>query len=106
MKGRVELYIGGGPPLATRVLPVIRNEYSPHWPSGVARFAHVPPDDRVRIRLDLVDEDLAFDDTIGPVELNARDLHAALQQANVFQVDVSKQFSSTVLFVGLSVMRE
>lgn len=72
-----------------------------------AEFAGPPgwlevPASRSRIRLTLWDEDVAFNDRIGAVELSRSHLEAAYREGRIYPVPVADQ-GSEVLFVRISV---
>lgn len=69
-------------------------------------WLHVPLDCSARIELDLVDDDLTFDDPIGAFIISGEALSAAAASGKLYQFKVSDQTSNAVLFVGVSVIPE
>lgn len=69
-------------------------------------WLHVPLDGTARIELDLVDEDVAFDDPIATLVVSSAGLDGAAAAGKVYQFKVADQTASSVLFVGLSVIPE
>ena len=55
-----------------------------------------------RVRIELSDEDLAEDDTVGVVEIGHEDVVAALQHGEVYPVRVDDQGSGSILFINIS----
>jgi len=86
-------------PLATKDT-FLQDTFTPTWPTR-AHWANVPLTSDLRIRVSLIDKDLTVDDPIGVVELNSRDIDAAIAAGQVLHVKVSTQASAQVLFVGL-----
>jgi len=87
-------------PLATRA-QAISDNFTPIWPASWA-FRNVPIDSDVRITVTLWDADLAIDDPIGAVVINAADLKAALAAQKKVEVKVDDQTSNQLLFVGIT----
>lgn len=81
-----------------------RDTFTPSWSD--AEFSDVPLRNGVRIRVTLIDKDLAADDFIGTVELTRDDLRAALRAGNVYPVQVAAQSANQLLFVNISVAAE
>lgn len=78
--------------------------FSPQWPGPpFPGWMGVPTGPTLRVRLTLQDEDIAFDDIIGTVELNERDLRAAFNAGSVAAIPVHEQATQQTLFVTLSV---
>jgi hypothetical protein len=75
---------------------------APEWP-GPRGWSNVPTSAAMRIRVILVDEDLANDDVIGTVELNEADLRRAWNAQNVLPVAVYTQGVAQVLYLTVSV---
>jgi len=69
-------------------------------------WLHVPLDCSARIELDLVDDDLTFDDPIGAFMISGEALAVAASSGKIYQFKVSDQTSNSVLFVGVSVIPE
>jgi hypothetical protein len=63
-------------------------------------------DGSVRIEVEVIDEDLAFDDPIGTFVVDAEALATAARRGVVHQLNVGDQTRGAVLFVGLMVVRE
>lgn len=82
-------------------LAKVPDSYSPQW--GDATITNVPLAPQTRIRIVLVDKDLANDDPIGIYELNEMELRAALADGHVFHVRVDTPANRQLLFIGLSV---
>lgn len=82
-------------------LAKVPDSYSPQW--GDATITNVPLAPQTRIRIVLVDKDLANDDPIGIYELNETELRAALADGHVFHVRVDTPANRQLLFIGLSV---
>jgi hypothetical protein len=66
----------------------------------------VPLDGTARIEVELIDEDLAFDDPIGTFVIDAETLAAAAERGIVYQISVADQTRHSVLFVGITVVLE
>jgi len=78
---------------------------TPRW-NRTARWEHVRLDSGVRLRVELIDADVAFDDPMGTFELDARTLATIIESGRVYQVQVSEQTQKQVLFAGVSASRE
>jgi hypothetical protein len=83
--------------------PGQRETYTPAW-EGPPMWSRVPLGKETRIRVHLIDRDLAFDDEIGTAELNSTDLTAAFLSAQVYHVRVAEQTNNQILFIGISVV--
>jgi hypothetical protein len=69
-------------------------------------WQHLPLDSSVRIQVDVIDEDFAFDDPVGTFIINGQDLQIAARKGKVYQLVVADQTGRSVLFVGLNVIPE
>lgn len=105
--GNARLIVGGqeGPVTFLNGVPGQRDTCTPQW-AGPPRWSHIQLRSNTRLRVQLFDKDLEFDDAIGTFELNTADFDAALRYGRVFQVRVAEQTSQQVLFVGISVFAE
>jgi hypothetical protein len=108
--GTVELFVGAAV-AQTELLAREQDSYVPSWHPS-ARFSGVILDDRVRLRVHLVDKDTGSaigvnetDDEIGTVYVNAEQLRAALAKGAVHQVRVDDQ-NPQLLLVGIAVFQE
>jgi hypothetical protein len=104
VKGQATLFLHASPqpPLSFRgQRDAMRPQLSPQ-----PGWVHVPLDGSARIELDLVDEDVAFDDPIATLMVSADALSRAAAAGKIFQFKVADQTGNSVLFVGLSVIPE
>lgn len=107
--GTAEMFVSGVSS-GVQILPKTQDSFLPRF-NPAARFRGVVLDERVRIRIRLMDKDMGSfvgaetDDPIGDVELNATQLSAAAQSGGVYQVRVDNQHPN-VYFIGVSVMPE
>jgi len=104
--GFVEVAVDGEfkPNLKRNLYPdgkIVKDTFTPQFPTNEWRA--IPLDRGTRFRVTLIDKDIAQDDPIGTVEINDRDLRAALEAEKVYQVKVADQSQNQVLFIGLSV---
>jgi hypothetical protein len=105
-EGTVQIYVGGQPVGVPVMLKGQNNSLTPEF---TALFPHVVLDDRVQLRVMLINHRLVLrSEPFGTVELNGRDLLAAfnLGQGHVFDVPVAAQEPHQILFVGVSAIRE
>ena len=103
-KGTATLIANGVPDQRMR-LAAQRDTFTPIW-RGPPTWRHVPLSHDVRLRVELFDDDFAFDDPIGTFELGQDDFMAALRSGHVHQVRVDEQTNRQVLFAGISVTAE
>lgn len=95
--------------LGTEARTEVQDNFQPVWAQGTL-FTKVPLDDDLRININLTDADIQNNDDIGQVELNKKDLQAALDANGVYQVPVFSQSPSPsrpqIIFIGISVRKE
>lgn len=103
-RGRATLLTSKG---ASPPLPLLaqRDAFTPQW-QGTPSFGHVPLDGSTRVHVELLDNDIAFDDPMGAFDLNAADLLAAIRVGRVFHVRVAEQTNKQILFAAVSVIPE
>jgi hypothetical protein len=83
-------------------LVTVDDTFTPQWP-GPPGWTGVPYSKSLRIRVNLSDEDVAYDDPIGVAEINGSDIAAAWAAQKVYQVRVAEQTSNQILYIGISV---
>ncbi|MDC3952794.1 hypothetical protein [Polyangium jinanense] len=88
--------------LASKKRPV--REFHPNFGTSTC-FKAVPWHKELRLRVDLTDQDVAFDDKIATVVVPASDVAAAFEFGKVFHVYVGDQDTTQLKFVALEVTR-
>jgi hypothetical protein len=84
-------------------LVMIKDTFTPQWN---VRWDRVPLTASTRLRVSLMDKDLANEDPIGEVVLNAQDLLGAMATGTNDQIRVDGQTNGQLLFVGVEVVPE
>lgn len=83
----------------------VQDSYHPQW--SAVEWSHVPVTAEMRIRIELSDSDISFDDPIGVIELNHDHVMAAARARTVYHVQTSTDAAmDRILFVGISVVPE
>lgn len=103
-KGSVTLVGGPSGSDQTWTLPKQQDTFTPQW--NGAEFRNVVLSERVRLRIDLWDADIAEDDPIGAPEIDSRALLAAKASGTLYSINVAAETSRQVLFVRVSVVPE
>jgi hypothetical protein len=80
----------------------MEDTYRPAWPNPIVWF-NVPLDQSLRLKVEVTDEDLVNDDSIGIAEITKAQLLDALASGKVYQVPVADQTDNQLLFLGISV---
>lgn len=106
VKGLAELDRTGAGFSEAQTLPLAEDSFTPTFRPS-ATFRRVALTDRTLVRVALIDDDVANDDPIGTVTLNAADLREALrQEGHVHHVAVGRQSFGQVMFVGIVVVAD
>lgn len=85
----------------TTALPTVKDTFLPSW--RPVDYNNVPLTPRTRLRITLDDEDLAFNDSIGSVEIVYEDLAEAWYAGQVYHVYVGDQSFDQLLYISISV---
>lgn len=100
-KGRATMFVAGAATPTTLIVSP-RDTYLAQW-TPVPSWT-VALNDSPRLRVELVDADIAFDDPADVFEISTLHIVDALQKGDVLEVRVDDQTGGAVLFAGLSVM--
>ncbi len=97
-----ELSVLGGPNFPKPLILVKRQDtFTPGWGDG---WVNLEIDTGTRLRVELWDADVQFDDFIGTAHLDYSDLMAALNSGKVHHVPVGNQTNNQLLFIDISVV--
>lgn len=80
-----------------------QDTFTPQWG---ATWDHVPLDGTARIRVEVIDHDLFFNDPMGIFEVPSASIHAALAAGKVLPVRVEDQTNRQILFALISAQAE
>ena len=81
----------------------VEDTFTPTWPGGGAGWSGVPFADQVKIQVQLVDEDLVNNDSIGTAMINYDQLMEAWAAEEKYWVNVAGQTNKQALFIGILV---
>lgn len=99
--GSAQLYLNGQPMGDAILLEKNQDAFTPQWSN--AGWTNVDIH-RASLRIELIERDIANDDPMGIIVIDAKHLEAAVDAGGVTPIPVSDQTNGQVLFLNISVM--
>jgi hypothetical protein len=100
VSGTVSMSTDGGDSWSNeQTLPTVRNSYQPEWSHTRFRARYSAG---LKLRIELVDVDAAFDDRMGTVVVDAKDISEAYSKCGTYELSVAAQ-GTQILYVTMTV---